>query len=94
MHTEVLIVGAGPSGLVLANVLAGQGVDFTIVDRKPGPVRQSRAAIIHVRTLELLDRLGLAAPAIARGVRTTRSRSTSVAGRRQGSRWRGGDRRR
>jgi 2-polyprenyl-6-methoxyphenol hydroxylase-like FAD-dependent oxidoreductase len=72
MHTEVLIVGAGPSGLVLANVLAGQGVGFTIVDKKPGPVRQSRAAIIHVRTLELLDRLGLAAPAIARGVKTTR----------------------
>jgi 2-polyprenyl-6-methoxyphenol hydroxylase-like FAD-dependent oxidoreductase len=72
MHTEVLIVGAGPSGLVLANVLADQGVDFAIVDIKPGPVRESRAAIIHVRTLELLDRLGLAAPAVARGVKTTR----------------------
>jgi 2-polyprenyl-6-methoxyphenol hydroxylase-like FAD-dependent oxidoreductase len=72
MHTEVLIVGAGPSGLVLANVLAGYGVDTTTVDTKPGPVRQSRAAIIHVRTLELLDRLGLAAPAVARGVKTTR----------------------
>jgi 2-polyprenyl-6-methoxyphenol hydroxylase-like FAD-dependent oxidoreductase len=71
-HTEVLIVGAGPSGLVLANVLASQGVGFTIVDKKPGPVRQSRAAIIHVRTLELLDRLGLATPAIERGVKTTR----------------------
>jgi 2-polyprenyl-6-methoxyphenol hydroxylase-like FAD-dependent oxidoreductase len=72
MQTEVLIVGAGPSGLVLANVLAGHGVATTIVDAKPGPVRQSRAAIIHVRTLELLDRLGLAAPAVARGVKTTR----------------------
>jgi 2-polyprenyl-6-methoxyphenol hydroxylase-like FAD-dependent oxidoreductase len=72
MKPQVLIVGAGPSGLVLANVLAPSGVDFRIVDVKPGPVRESRAALIHVRTLELLDRLGLAARAVERGVKTTR----------------------
>lgn len=72
MHTDVLIVGAGPSGLALANVLAELNVDFRIMDRKAGPVRQSRAALIHVRTLELLHRLGLADQATARGVRTTR----------------------
>jgi 2-polyprenyl-6-methoxyphenol hydroxylase-like FAD-dependent oxidoreductase len=72
VKTEVLIVGAGPSGLVLANVLARSGVDFRIVDAKPGPVAQSRAALIHVRTLELLDRLGLAGRAVERGVKTTR----------------------
>jgi 2-polyprenyl-6-methoxyphenol hydroxylase-like FAD-dependent oxidoreductase len=65
---DVLIVGAGPSGLVLANVLSRYGVPFRIVDRKPGPVPQSRAAIVHVRTLELLDRLGLKERAVARGV--------------------------
>lgn len=68
----MLIVGAGPSGLVLANILAVHGVDFRIVDKKSGPVGQSRAALIHVRTLELLDRLGLAERAIARGVPTSR----------------------
>jgi len=72
LRTDVLIVGAGPAGLVLAAVLADNGVDFRIVDRKAGPVAESRAAIVHVRTLELLDRLGLADQAVARGVKTTR----------------------
>lgn len=65
--TQVLVVGAGPSGLALANVLAAHGVDHVIIDRKPGPVDQSRAALVHVRTLELLDRLGVAARAMAAG---------------------------
>jgi 2-polyprenyl-6-methoxyphenol hydroxylase-like FAD-dependent oxidoreductase len=72
VRTDVLIVGAGPAGLVLAAVLADHGVDFRIVDRKSGPVEQSRAAIVHVRTLELLDRLGVADRAVTRGVKTTR----------------------
>jgi 2-polyprenyl-6-methoxyphenol hydroxylase-like FAD-dependent oxidoreductase len=69
--TDILIIGAGPSGLVLANILARQGVDVRIVDRKPGPVLESRAALVHVRTLELLDRLGLAGKAVERGLKCT-----------------------
>ena len=72
MRTDVLIVGAGPSGLTLANVLADSGVGFRIVDKKPGPVRESRAAVVHVRTLELLDKLGLAETAVERGVKIGR----------------------
>lgn len=68
---DVLIVGAGPSGLTLANVLSAYGVPYRIVDAKPGPVSQSRAAIVHIRTLELLDRLGLAGEARRRGVPIT-----------------------
>ncbi|TMR92757.1 FAD-dependent monooxygenase [Nonomuraea basaltis] len=68
---DILIVGAGPSGLTLANVLAAYGVPFRIVDAKPGPVGQSRAAIVHVRTLELLDRLGLGDRARRRGLPIT-----------------------
>ena len=71
MRTDVMIVGAGPAGLMLAAVLADHGVSFRIVDGKAGPVDESRAAIVHVRTLELLHRLGLAGGAVARGVRTT-----------------------
>lgn len=72
MDTEVLIVGAGPSGLTLATVLAEHGVSFRVVDRKSGPVEQSRAALVHIRTLELLDRLGVAGRAVADGVRLER----------------------
>ncbi|GAA2414091.1 FAD-dependent monooxygenase [Nonomuraea africana] len=68
---DILIVGAGPSGLTVANVLAAYGVPFRIVDAKPGPVSQSRAAIVHVRTLELFDRLGLAGEARRRGLPIT-----------------------
>ena len=68
-RTDVLIVGAGPSGLTLANVLADHGVGFSILDKKPGPVRESRAAVVHVRTLELLDKLDLAGTAVGRGVK-------------------------
>jgi 2-polyprenyl-6-methoxyphenol hydroxylase-like FAD-dependent oxidoreductase len=68
VRTAVLIVGAGPAGLIVAALLAEYGVDFQILDSKSGPVEESR---VHVRTLELLDRLGLADEAPARGVKTT-----------------------
>jgi 2-polyprenyl-6-methoxyphenol hydroxylase-like FAD-dependent oxidoreductase len=66
---DVLIIGAGPSGLTLANVLAREGVSFAILDKKNMPAKQSRAAIVHVRTLELLHKLGLAEPLIAQGLK-------------------------
>ncbi|MBV8932688.1 MAG: FAD-dependent monooxygenase [Kutzneria sp.] len=71
-QVPVLIVGAGPSGLALANVLAVFGVGCRIVDKKSGPASQSRAGILHVRTLELLDRLDIAKRAVARGVKINR----------------------
>jgi 2-polyprenyl-6-methoxyphenol hydroxylase-like FAD-dependent oxidoreductase len=65
---EVLVVGAGPTGLMLANVLAEGGVDVRVIDVRPGPVGESRAAIVHVRTLEAWQQLGVAGTAIARGI--------------------------
>ena len=68
MHTDVLIVGAGPSGLALANILARYGINFRIIDNDPGPTSESRAMLVHVRTLELLDKLEVAAQVMHQGM--------------------------
>jgi 2-polyprenyl-6-methoxyphenol hydroxylase-like FAD-dependent oxidoreductase len=62
---RVLIVGAGPVGLTLANDLAARGVSFRIIDKLGEPTRNSRAHGLQSRTLEALDRLNLAAPIMA-----------------------------
>src|SRR6188474_2145638 len=67
MDTDVLIVGAGPTGLMLANQLARRGIRFEIIDRHSGPAQQSRAMAVHARTLEIFAQLGVADQAIALG---------------------------
>lgn len=64
----VLIVGAGPTGLALAIALRLRGVDATIIDRAEQGANTSRAAVIHARTLEVLDTLGVTATLIAQGI--------------------------
>ena len=64
-RTDVIIVGAGPVGLTLANDLAMRGVPFRIIDRLTEPNRNSRAHGMQSRTLEALDHLGLAGPMLA-----------------------------
>lgn len=59
LRTDVLVVGAGPSGLMAANVLAKLGVDAVIADGKQGPTRESRALVVQARSMELYDQLGL-----------------------------------
>ncbi|WP_026533376.1 FAD-dependent monooxygenase [Arthrobacter sp. H41] len=58
--TDVLVVGAGPTGLMLANWLRKLGVDAVLIDGKAGPTRESRAIGVQSRTLEIFDQLGLA----------------------------------
>jgi 2-polyprenyl-6-methoxyphenol hydroxylase-like FAD-dependent oxidoreductase len=64
---QVLIVGAGPTGLVLACELLTRGIGIRIIDKGDGVARQSRALGIHARTLEVLDMMGLAERFVARG---------------------------
>lgn len=64
---DVLIVGAGPTGLALANKLQKEGVDHLLIDALEAGQNQSRAAVIHAHTLEMLDEAGLAAPLMDAG---------------------------
>src|SRR6202163_574092 len=68
--TDVLIVGAGPTGLVLALWLTRLGVRVRIVDKTAEPGTTSRAVAVQARTLELYSQMGLADAAIERGWRT------------------------
>jgi 2-polyprenyl-6-methoxyphenol hydroxylase-like FAD-dependent oxidoreductase len=55
--TDVVIVGAGPTGLAIASVLAAEGVSFVLADRLSESTNTSRAAVVHARTLEVLEEL-------------------------------------
>jgi 2-polyprenyl-6-methoxyphenol hydroxylase-like FAD-dependent oxidoreductase len=68
MDLPVLIVGAGPTGLVLALRLAHHKVPFRIVDKASGPGQASRAMVVQARSLELYDQLDLADEVIAQGI--------------------------
>ena len=59
-HTSVLIIGAGPTGLTLALALRHRGIPYRLIECRTGPERWSRALGLQARTLEVLDRLGLA----------------------------------
>jgi len=67
MDTDVLIVGAGPTGLMLANQLARRGVRPIIIDRHSGPAQQSRAMAVQARTLEIYSKMGIIDQALALG---------------------------
>ena len=59
--TDVAVVGAGPTGLTMAARLAQFGVAHVVVDAGAGPTSESRAALVHAATLEILDEVGVAA---------------------------------
>ena len=67
MDTDVLVVGAGPTGLMLADQLVRRGVRTVIIDRHPGPARETRALGVQARTLEIYAQLGIAARALELG---------------------------
>ncbi|MBV7537672.1 FAD-dependent monooxygenase [Duganella sp. sic0402] len=69
MATQVLIVGAGPTGLVLAIALARRGVSVRIIDKNSAPGLASRAMAVHARTLEFYRQLGFADQVINEGIK-------------------------
>ncbi|MEW2414107.1 FAD-dependent oxidoreductase [Streptomyces sp. NPDC046866] len=77
-RTDVAVVGAGPTGLALAVTLAEAGVDFVLLDRQAEGANTSRAAVVHARTLEVLDELdptgALSGELVARGLPVSRFR--------------------
>ena len=71
MDTDVLVVGAGPTGLMLANQLGRRGVRALIVDRHAGPSLQTRALGVQARTMEIYSKLGIVDRALELGKRGT-----------------------
>ena len=67
MNTDVVIIGAGPTGLMAACQLARYGVDFIIVDSKSKPTAESSAMLITARSLEIYQQMGISQTAIEQG---------------------------
>jgi 2-polyprenyl-6-methoxyphenol hydroxylase-like FAD-dependent oxidoreductase len=72
--SDVLVVGAGPTGLVLALSLMQHGVRPRIIDKNSGPAQQSRAMAVHARTLEFYRQLGFAQEVVDAGIKVEQVR--------------------
>ena len=57
---DVLIVGAGPAGMILAHELLRRGVRCRMVEKRPSPSGSTRAFTLHARTMEMFDHMGVA----------------------------------
>ena len=66
--TDVLIAGAGPTGLALATTLAHAGIDHVIADKLEQGHGTSRAAVVHAHTLEVLVSIGVAEAMVQEGL--------------------------
>lgn len=66
-HTDVLVVGAGPTGLTMACELARHGITPKIIDKAPAPSDKSKAFGIHARTLELFENIGIVDTVLKKG---------------------------
>jgi 2-polyprenyl-6-methoxyphenol hydroxylase-like FAD-dependent oxidoreductase len=68
-QTDVLIIGAGPAGLALSAELRRRGIAALTIDKNAAGANTSRAAVVHARTLEVLEPLGVVPRMLVEGVR-------------------------
>src|SRR4051812_4704370 len=74
MKTDVIIVGAGPTGLAFALQCIRYGIDFIIIDKKESTTPYSKAIGVQARTLEIYEQIGLADDLISLGMITEKVR--------------------
>src|SRR5688572_17683306 len=67
IKTDVLVIGAGPTGLMAANQLNRFGINFIIIDAKKGPTIESRAIAVTARSLEIYEQMGLSDEVVENG---------------------------
>src|SRR3978361_2049395 len=70
-NIDVIVVGAGPVGLVAGCALARRGVRVRVIDKLAQPTDQSRAIAVHARSLDMLDRMGIADELLSTGIKAT-----------------------
>jgi 2-polyprenyl-6-methoxyphenol hydroxylase-like FAD-dependent oxidoreductase len=70
----VLVVGAGPTGLLLASELHRRRVECRVIDAQPAPLHWDRATVVHPRSLEVFESLGILEPLLAVGVKQRMAR--------------------
>ena len=68
-NPDVVVVGAGPAGLVAGCQLARRGVGVRVIDKLAQPTDQSRAIAVHARSLDMFDRMGLAEELLGTGIK-------------------------
>jgi 2-polyprenyl-6-methoxyphenol hydroxylase-like FAD-dependent oxidoreductase len=66
---DVLVVGAGPVGLVAACELARRGIRVRVIDKLAQPTQQSRAVAVHARSLDMFDRMGIVDEMLSTGIK-------------------------
>jgi 2-polyprenyl-6-methoxyphenol hydroxylase-like FAD-dependent oxidoreductase len=68
-QTTVLVVGAGPTGLLLASELNRRGVPCELIDAQPAPLHWDRATVVHPRSLQIFESMGLVEKFLTAGCR-------------------------